>query len=415
MKKLKVKNQEEKNKKIVKKRKSELGYREMLLIADLYDLRYITTEQANRYYYVKEDGTNARMDWTYRKLNLLVKEGLLDTVLFPMNLRFKKLYYLTEEGINKALDLRDEELFRLDLEGNLRQMYRSASENLLDERDIRHQLFLNEIYFTFLTTLKREEFEWKDTAKSMIDESNIRLIPDATVTINHINYLIEADNDTISAKRLIKKMRMYNKFLEKTKDLDEEYKVLFICNTEKRKNKDKRIDSIIDVVTAEVPVCMRGIDFYVMSIENFRTNFYDRIYEQDVEDEKTLCETITERLADKSEKRYETDYKYNTLYGTGIATGAIIDGEHVYAIEDLTIGNIKNYQRFREAVKLAKYGQITPIAIVADENRARIEADRLRYIPYALFYLLDSEKIVSVLPDEIVEKGLKRTDKTLYY
>lgn len=410
---MKVKNQEEKkeekNKKI--RRKNELGYREMLLIADLYDLRYITIEQINRYYHIKADGTNAKINYTYKKMKQLVDCGYIESVAYPHHMRYVKLYYLTEEGINKALDLRDEELFRLDLEGNLRQMYRSASENLLDEKAIRHQLFLNEVYFAFLETIGRVKFEWKDTAKSIIDESNIRLMPDASVTINHINYLIEADNDTFSAKRLIKKMRMYNKFLEKTKDLDEEYKVLFICNTEKRKNKDKRIDSIIDVVTAEVPVCATGIDFFVMSIENFRTNFYDRIYEQDVEDEKTLCEAITERLAEKLGKRYETDYKYTTLYGIGIATGAIIDSEHIYAIEDLTIGNIKNYQRFREAVKISRYGQITPIAIVADENRARIEADRLRYIPYALFYLLDSEKIVGVLPDEIVEKGnLKNHD-----
>ncbi|MDI3312125.1 MAG: replication-relaxation family protein, partial [Thermoanaerobacterium sp.] len=284
-----------------------------------------------------------------------------------------------------------------------------AAENLLDEKAIRHQLFLNEVYFTFITTLKRGEFEWKDTAKSMIDESNIRLMPDASVKIRTINYLIEADNDTFSAKRLIKKMKMYNKFLEKTKDLDEEYKVLFICNTEKRKNKDKRIDSIIDVVTAEVPVCMRYIDFFVMSIENFRTNFYDRIYEQDIEDEKTLCETITERLAEKMSKRYETDYKYEILYGSGIASAAIVDANHVFVIEDLTLGNIKNYQRFREAVKLAKYGQITPIAIVANEERARIEADRLRYIPYALFYLLDSERIVGLTPEGIVKKNIDRT------
>ncbi|WP_434578216.1 hypothetical protein [Thermoanaerobacterium thermosaccharolyticum] len=197
---------------------------------------------------------------------------------------------------------------------------------------------------------------------------------------------------------------MYNKFLEKTKDLDEEYEVLFICNTEKRKNKNKRIDSIIDVVTAEVPVCASGIDFFVMSIENFRTNFYDRIYEPDIEDEKTLYESITERLAEKLGKRCETDYRYNTLYGTGIASGAIIDGEHVYAIEELTIGNIKYYLRFREEIKLAKYGQIIPIVIVANEERARIEADRLRYVPYALFYLLDSEKIVSVTHEGIVKK-----------
>jgi len=402
---LKVKN-EEKNKKIVKKRKSELGYREMLLIADLYDLRYITVKQANKYYYIKEDGTNARIDWTYRKLNSLVKEGLLDTVLFPMNLRYQKLYYLTDAGIDKALDLRDEELFRLDLEGNLRQLYRTAAENLLDEKAIRHQLFLNEVYFAFLETIGRGKFEWKDTAKSIIDESNIRLMPDATVTINHLNYLIEADNGTYSAKRLKQKMKMYNKFLEKTKDLDEEYKVLFICNTENRKNKDKRIDSIIDVATAEIPVCATGIDFFVMSIENFRTNFYDRIYEPDIEDEKTLCETVTERLAEKMSKRYETDYKYEILYGSGIASAAIVDTNHVFVIEDLTLGNIKNYQRFREAVKLAKYGQITPIAIVANEERARIEAEKLSFNPSALYYILDNEKIVGVLPDSIVEKGI---------
>lgn len=406
---MKVKNQEEKKKekKIIKKKRTELGYREMLLIADLYDLRYITTEQANKYYYKKEDGTNARMDWTYRKLNLLVKEGLLDTVLFPMNLRYKKLYYLTDEGIDRALDLRDEDLFRLDLEGNLRELYRTAAENLLDEKAIRHQLFLNEVYFALLETLGRGKFEWKDTAKSIIEFQNTKIMPDATAKIGFLNYLIEADNGTYSAKRLKQRMKVYNKFLEKSKELDEEYAVLFICNTENRKNKDKRIDSIIDVATAEVTVCAEGIDFYVMSLENFKSSFYEYIYEVDIEGERSRNEIIAERIANQMGKKYEVEYRYETLYGSGAASTAIVDGSHIYTVEDLTLGNIKNYQRFREAVKISRYGQITPIAIVSSEERAKIEAEKLSYTPSALFYLLDSEKIVGVLPDEIIERKLK--------
>ncbi|MEQ6362668.1 replication-relaxation family protein, partial [Thermoanaerobacter thermohydrosulfuricus] len=403
------KNQEEKKKekKIIKKKRTELGYREMLLIADLYDLRYITTDQANEHYYKKEDGTNARMDWTYRKLNLLVKEGLLDTVLFPMNLRYKKLYYLTDAGIDKALDLRDEDLFRLDLEGNLRELYRTAAENLLDEKAIRHQLFLNEIYFALLETLGRGKFEWKDTAKSIIEFQNTKIMPDAAVKVGFLSYLIEADNGTYSAKRLKQRMKAYNKFLEKSKELDEEYAVLFICNTENRKNKDKRIDSIIDVATAEIPVCAEGIDFYVMSLENFKSSFYEYIYEVDIEGEKSRNEIIAERIANQMNKKYETEYEYQTLYGSGTASTAIVDESHTYTIEDLTLGNIKNYQRFREAVKISRYGQVTPIAIVANEERAKIEAEKLSYTPSALFYTLDREKIIGVLPDEVIERNLK--------
>ncbi|MGB9680376.1 MAG: replication-relaxation family protein [Minisyncoccia bacterium] len=410
---MKVKNQEEKEKKykkekkIEKKKRGEIGYREMLLIADLYDLRYITIEQVNRYYHKKEDRTNAKINYTYKKMKQLKDFGYVESVSYPINMRYQKLYYLTDEGINKALDLRDEDLFKLDLEGNLRELYRTAAENLLDEKAIRHQLFLNEVYFTLLETLERGKFEWKDTAKSIIEFQNTKIMPDATAKTGYINFLIEADNGTYSAKRLKQRMKVYNKFLEKSKELDEEYKVLFICNTENRKNKDKRIDSIIDVATAEITVCAEGIDFYIMSLENFRSSFYEYIYEVDIEGEKSRNEMIAERIANQMGKKYETEYEYQTLYGSGTASAAIVDANHVYVIEDLTLGNIKNYQRFREAVKISRYGQVTPIAIVLNEDRARIEAEKLSYTPSALFYLMDSEKIVGVLPDEIIEKNLK--------
>ena len=105
------------------------------------------------------------------------------------------------------------------------------------------------------------------------------------------------------------------------------------------------------------------------------------------------------------QKKYKKEYKYNTFAGMGTASIAIED-DKIYTIEDLTLGNAKNYVRFRKEIEAGKYGDIIPIAIVYSEERARKEAEKLGYIPHALFYTIDKGRIIAVLPDKVVEKDV---------
>jgi hypothetical protein len=341
------------------------------------------------------------MDWTYRKINNLVKMGILEARVFPYKGRYRKLYSLSDKGIGIAIDKRDEDIFKLDIDGNLHRLCRTANENLISDQLIRHQLFLNEIYFTVLEKIGRSGFEWLDTRKSIINEGNIRIIPDATVKIGVRNYLVEGDNGTFSIKRLLNKFKAYGRFFERAReDYDEEYSVLFICNIEGRHNKEKRIDGIIDAGIAEAgKECNKtGTDFYIMDINNFRENFYGNIYQADIGEEDKRVKAIADKISGGA--KYEIEPTYDTMYGKSKASIGIAKDGKTYIIEDLTLGNIKSYERFRGWVKIGKYGNIIPIAIVADKEKAYKEANKIGFAPYVLYYLLNEEKTIKVAYDQ---------------
>lgn len=204
------------------------------MLRRVYDMRTLTVKQIYNLYYKNDYSLE---EFITIKLKELEKEGYIKTIFFAGNYAV----LIDNKGYELLKDIHlVKEIVDADSSKN-KKGYNTQKENNLNQKAINHQVHLNEFVLQYEENLKKLPIDIKS---SYFDEKNVSkyiyMRPDGLVStiygFNKIDFFLEMDMATESAKQLEEKWARYNTFVNSKQFYGNEERivVLFIlANTEK--------------------------------------------------------------------------------------------------------------------------------------------------------------------------------------